>query len=113
MKKIACPLRKLQTLFIKASHLLFFRTNFCFYYTALYHLFFDSKLEKSRQKIIDLIPEKSTVLDIGCGTGERCLALLSQKKGKWIAAQGRTLICLLGKFARIGDGNKNIECFVR
>ncbi len=53
-----------------------------YYYGALYHRLFDSKLEEGRQKIVDLIPEKSTVLDIGCGTGELCLALLTQKNAK-------------------------------
>ncbi|MGQ9603238.1 MAG: methyltransferase domain-containing protein [bacterium] len=53
-----------------------------FHYGAIYHRLIDGKLEEARQAIIDLVPEGSSVLDIGCGTGELCLELCQQKHCK-------------------------------
>ncbi|MCL7452014.1 MAG: class I SAM-dependent methyltransferase [Anaerolineae bacterium] len=49
------------------------------YYGAIYHRLFDPQLAEARQATADLVAEGSSVLDIGCGTGELCFALRSQK----------------------------------
>ena len=46
-----------------------------FYYGTIYHRVIDGKLEEARQAIVDLVPEESSVVDIGCGTGELCFEL--------------------------------------
>lgn len=55
-----------------------------FHHGAIYHRLVDGKLEEARQAIIDLVPEGSSVLDIGCGTGELCHELCQQKHCKVI-----------------------------
>lgn len=50
-----------------------------FYYGAIYHRLFDPQLAETRQVTVDLISERSSVLDIGCGTGLLCFALMEQK----------------------------------
>jgi ubiquinone/menaquinone biosynthesis C-methylase UbiE len=42
----------------------------------------DGKLEEARQTIVNIIPEGTSVLDIGCGTGEFCFELCRQKHCK-------------------------------
>ena len=53
-----------------------------FYYGAIYHRVIDGKLEEARQAVVDLVPEESSVLDIGCGTGELCFELCRHKHCK-------------------------------
>jgi len=55
------------------------RDKSLFYYGSLYHKLFDAKLEECRNKIISLIEEGSRVLDIGCGTGELCYGLYTER----------------------------------
>jgi ubiquinone/menaquinone biosynthesis C-methylase UbiE len=50
-----------------------------FYYGWLYHKLFDSGLSKAHKITVDLMPERATVLDIACGTGELCFALRAKK----------------------------------
>jgi ubiquinone/menaquinone biosynthesis C-methylase UbiE len=51
-----------------------------FYYGWIYHKVLDPPLEEARQVALNLVPEGSSVLDIGCGTGQLCFALKEQKK---------------------------------
>ena len=53
-----------------------------FYYGAIYHRLIDGKLAEARQTIVDLIPERASVLDIGCGTGGLCFELCRHKHCK-------------------------------
>lgn len=51
-----------------------------FYYGWIYHKLLDPPLEEARKVAVDLIPEGSSVLDIGCGTGQFCFELKAKKK---------------------------------
>jgi len=46
-----------------------------FYYGALYHRVIDGKLKEARRGVVQVVPEGTSVLDIGCGTGELCFEL--------------------------------------
>jgi len=50
-----------------------------FYYGRIYHKLLDSHQAEARERIVDLIPENSSVLDIASGTGQLCFALRAQK----------------------------------
>jgi len=49
------------------------------YYGWIYHRLFDPPLAPARRLAVDLIPPRSGVLDLGCGTGQLCFALRSAK----------------------------------
>lgn len=51
-----------------------------FYYGTIYNRLFDPPLAEARQRTVDLIAEESSVIDIGCGTGQLCFAVREQKK---------------------------------
>ncbi len=51
-----------------------------FYYGWIYHKLLDPPLEESRQVAVNLVEEGSSILDIGCGTGQLCFALREKKK---------------------------------
>ncbi len=51
-----------------------------FYYGRPYHVLIDTLMKPHRTAIAELIPERSAVLDVGCGTGELSL-LLRRTKG--------------------------------
>ena len=51
-----------------------------FHYGAFYYRVIDSRQEEARQIILNLIPEKSSVLDIACGTGILCHSLCDKKQ---------------------------------
>jgi ubiquinone/menaquinone biosynthesis C-methylase UbiE len=51
-----------------------------FHYGAFYNKLIDGKQAEARQIILDLTPEHSSVLDIGCGTGVLCHALCERKQ---------------------------------
>ena len=53
-----------------------------FYYGTIYHRLIDGKLEEARQTIVNVVPERASVLDIGCGTGSLCLELCRTKHCK-------------------------------
>ena len=53
-----------------------------FYYGTIYHRLIDGKLEEARQTIVNVVPERASVLDIGCGTGSLCLELCRAKHCK-------------------------------
>jgi ubiquinone/menaquinone biosynthesis C-methylase UbiE len=50
-----------------------------FVYGPIYHRLLDPQLSEARQVTVDLIADGSSVLDIGCGTGQLCFALREQK----------------------------------
>ncbi len=50
-----------------------------FFYGSFYHRFIDPQLAECRQVTVDFIPERSSVLDIACGTGQLCQELRDQK----------------------------------
>ncbi|MBN2227702.1 MAG: class I SAM-dependent methyltransferase [candidate division Zixibacteria bacterium] len=50
-----------------------------FLHGAMYHMLWDRPLAETRRKVIDSIPRCSSVLDIGCGTGQFCFELAEQK----------------------------------
>ena len=50
-----------------------------FYYGWIYHKLLDPPLEEARKVALNLIPERSSVLDIGCGTGQLCVELKAKK----------------------------------
>ena len=51
-----------------------------FYYGWIYHKLFDPPLSEARERVVDLVPEGSTVLDIACGTGQLSFALRADKR---------------------------------
>ncbi|MBN1830687.1 MAG: class I SAM-dependent methyltransferase [Deltaproteobacteria bacterium] len=51
-----------------------------FHYGTFYYKVIDGKQGEARHIILDLTPEKSSVLDIGCGTGALCYALCEKKQ---------------------------------
>ena len=51
-----------------------------FFYGPIYHRLFDPQLAEGREVAAGLIPEGSSVLDIGCGTGLLSIALREQKR---------------------------------
>ena len=50
-----------------------------FYYGWFYHKLFDRELASAREVVVDLVTERSSVLDIACGTGQLCFALRAKK----------------------------------
>jgi ubiquinone/menaquinone biosynthesis C-methylase UbiE len=50
-----------------------------FYYGWIYHKLLDPHQAEARERIVNLIPEDSSVLDIASGTGQLCFALRAQK----------------------------------
>ncbi len=50
-----------------------------FYYGAMYHRLLDPPLAEARQAAVQVVAEGSSVLDIGCGTGQLCFSLREQK----------------------------------
>lgn len=77
-----------------------------FHHGAIYHRLFDGKLEEARQAIINLIPKESSVVDIGCGTGELCLELCQQKQCKVI---GLDLSLKMIRFADKRSSCQNVK----
>lgn len=51
-----------------------------FYYGPLYHRLMDPFLTDVRRAAVDLVPEKSSVLDVACGTGQLCFELREKKQ---------------------------------
>ena len=50
-----------------------------FHYGKPYHTLLDPLMKDTREKILEYIPEKTSVLDIGCGTGDLCFKLRRQR----------------------------------
>ena len=51
-----------------------------FFYGGIYHKLLDPHQAEAREVIAGFIPEGSSVLDIGCGTGQLCFALREKKQ---------------------------------
>ena len=68
-----------------------------FFYGPIYHRLFDPQLAEARQVAVDLIPEESSVLDIGCGTGLLAFALREHKNCRVV---GLDLSLRMLEFAR-------------
>lgn len=68
-----------------------------FFYGSLYHKLFDPQLAEARRVAVDLVAEGSSVLDVGCGTGLLCSALVRQKKCRVV---GLDLSLRMLEFAR-------------
>ena len=68
-----------------------------FFYGSVYHRLLDPPLAEARQIATDLIPEGSSVLDIGCGTGLLSSALKEQKNCRVV---GLDLSLRMLEFAR-------------
>jgi ubiquinone/menaquinone biosynthesis C-methylase UbiE len=76
------------------------------YYGKVYHLFIDPLLNEERANIINLIPENSTVLDAGCGTGMLSFLLREKKNCKVVGAD---LSLRMIDFANKSNNYKEIE----
>jgi SAM-dependent methyltransferase len=50
-----------------------------FFYGSLYHRLLDPPLAEVRRVAVDLVTDGSSVMDLGCGTGELCVELLEKK----------------------------------
>ncbi len=68
-----------------------------FFYGPIYHRLFDPQLAETRQVTVDLIAEGSSVLDLGCGTGLLCFALVRKKNCRVV---GLDLSLRMLEFAR-------------
>jgi SAM-dependent methyltransferase len=79
-----------------------------FTHGAIYHALFDRPLAEARKQVISLIPEKSTVLDIACGTGELCFELATQKNCQIV---GIDLSHRMIEFARKRNRYPNVHFF--
>jgi len=76
-----------------------------FYYGTIYNKLFDPQLAEARQITLDLISEGSSVLDIGCGTGQLCFAL---RKRKQCQVVGLDLSLSMLEFARESNSYQDI-----
>jgi ubiquinone/menaquinone biosynthesis C-methylase UbiE len=77
-----------------------------FFYGSIYHRLLDPQIAEARQVTIDFINEKSSVLDIACGTGQLCFALREQKQCQVV---GLDLSLRMLEFARKCDPFQNIS----
>ncbi|MFZ5979164.1 MAG: class I SAM-dependent methyltransferase [Candidatus Zixiibacteriota bacterium] len=50
-----------------------------FMHGAIYHMLWDRPLASARKKVIELVPNGASVIDVACGTGEFCFELAAQK----------------------------------
>lgn len=76
-----------------------------FYYGWLYHRLFDPPLAPARNVVLDLIPARSTVLDVACGTGQLCIALGAAKSCQ---VTGLDLSLRMLEFARRANSFDNV-----
>lgn len=75
------------------------------YYGAAYHRLFDPQIAEARQKTVELVPAGSSVLDIGCGTGQLCFALREQKQCRVV---GLDLSLRMLEFARASNRHEDV-----
>ena len=76
-----------------------------FFYGAMYHRLFDPQIAEARQVTVDLIPAGSSVLDIGCGTGQLCFELCEQKQ---CLVVGLDLSLRMLEFARNSNPSQDV-----
>jgi ubiquinone/menaquinone biosynthesis C-methylase UbiE len=76
-----------------------------FFYGSIYHRLFDPQIAEARQKTVDYVKEKSSVLDLACGTGQLCFELREHKQCHVV---GLDLSIRMLEFARKCDPFQNI-----
>jgi ubiquinone/menaquinone biosynthesis C-methylase UbiE len=73
---------------------------------AIYHALYDRPLASARRVVADIVPKGSTVLDVGCGTGELCLEL-AERKGCWVLGIDRSPRMI--EFAQKRNTNRDVH----
>lgn len=76
-----------------------------FFYGSLYHRLLDPPLGEARRVAVGLVAEGSSVLDVGCGTGELCFDLQEKKHCRVV---GVDLSLRMLEFAREGSRSADI-----
>lgn len=76
------------------------------YYGWIYHKLFDPALAEAWQVAVDLVAEGSSVLDIGCGTGQLCFALRERKHCRVV---GLDLSLRMLRFAERSNRYKDVK----
>jgi ubiquinone/menaquinone biosynthesis C-methylase UbiE len=75
-----------------------------FYYGHVYNRLFDPALAEARRVAASLVAEGSTVLDIGCGTGQLCFALRAEKNCRVVGVDlSLRMLRFAEKVNRYGD----------
>ena len=62
------------------------RDKSLFHYGSIYNKLIDPLNKPMRDKIVEVIPQGASILDIGCGTGLLCYALRREKQCKVVGA---------------------------
>lgn len=79
-----------------------------FHYGKPYHTLLDPLMKDTREKVLEYIPEKTSVLDIGCGTGDLCFKLRQQKKCQVV---GVDLSLTMINFAKENNPSSDVQFF--
>ena len=77
-----------------------------FHYGRLYHSLFDRLLAGAWRVAVDLVPERSSVLDIGCGTGQLCFDL---QEGRHCRVTGVDLSLRMLDYARDASSGTHVS----
>jgi SAM-dependent methyltransferase len=75
------------------------------HYGSLYHRLLDPLLVETRRAAVELVPARSSVLDIGGGTGQLCFDLCKQKHCRVV---GVDLSLRMLDFARAADAHPEV-----
>jgi SAM-dependent methyltransferase len=77
-----------------------------FFYGSLYHRMLDPAVAAVRRVAVDLVPEGSSVIDIGCGTGQLCFELHAKKHCRVVGAD---LSLRMLEFARAANTSAEVS----
>jgi ubiquinone/menaquinone biosynthesis C-methylase UbiE len=77
-----------------------------FYYGWLYHKLFDREFAEAREIVVNLVPEKASVLDIACGTGQLSFALREKKNCRVV---GIDISLRMLRFAEKSNPNDGVK----